>query len=172
MGENGAEDSGSEKKTSYWSDRLKGGRPPAFETPDDLIEAIAGYFEWAEANPLQESKAFSGRNGIQKTDLPKMRAITIAGCCIHIGISQKSWSVYREKDGFSQVITRAEEIIRQYKFEGAAAELLNPNIIARDLGLKDQQEIDLSKAQPAMVVFGVRDASIPNPDRSDEEESD
>ena len=34
-----------------------------------------------------------------------------------------------------------EEIIRQQKFEGAAANLLNANIIARDLGLADKAEI-------------------------------
>ena len=33
-----------------------------------------------------------------------------------------------------------EQIIRTQKFEGAAAELLNPNIIARDLGLADRSE--------------------------------
>lgn len=36
-------------------------------------------------------------------------------------------------------MTRVEQIIRQQKFEGAAAELLNPNIIARDLGLADKK---------------------------------
>jgi hypothetical protein len=33
-----------------------------------------------------------------------------------------------------------EEIIRTQKFEGASADLLNPNIIARDLGLADKQD--------------------------------
>lgn len=33
-----------------------------------------------------------------------------------------------------------EEIIRTQKFEGASADLLNPNIIARDLGLAEKQE--------------------------------
>lgn len=35
----------------------------------------------------------------------------------------------------------AEEIIRRQKFEGAAADLFNPNIIARDLGLADKSEL-------------------------------
>ena len=38
------------------------------------------------------------------------------------------------------VIEKIESIIRSQKFEGAAADLLNANIIARDLGLKDSSE--------------------------------
>ena len=38
------------------------------------------------------------------------------------------------------VIREAEEIIRRQKFEGASADLLNANIIARDLGLADKAE--------------------------------
>ena len=34
-----------------------------------------------------------------------------------------------------------DEIIRTQKFEGASADLLNPNIIARDLGLADKSEL-------------------------------
>ena len=33
-----------------------------------------------------------------------------------------------------------EEIIYNQKFTGAAADLLNPNIIARELGLADKQQ--------------------------------
>lgn len=45
------------------------------------------------------------------------------------------------REGFGSVTTRAEEIIRRQKFEGAAAEFLNANIIARDLGLADKSEL-------------------------------
>lgn len=39
------------------------------------------------------------------------------------------------------VITQAEAVIYEQKFTGAAADLLNPNIIARDLGLADKKEL-------------------------------
>jgi hypothetical protein len=42
---------------------------------------------------------------------------------------------------FSKVITHIREIIYRQKFEGAAAGFLNPNIIARDLGLKDRTDL-------------------------------
>ena len=45
-------------------------------------------------------------------------------------------------EGFSDITTRAEEIIYDQKFSGAAADLLHANIIARDLGLKEQSQIE------------------------------
>ena len=53
----------------------------------------------------------------------------------------KTFYEYAKKDDYSNITTRIEDAIYQQKLEGAAADLLNPNIIARELGLKDQQEI-------------------------------
>jgi hypothetical protein len=44
--------------------------------------------------------------------------------------------------GFSQVITKIEKVIYNQKFTGAAAGFLNPNIIARDLGLAEKKEVN------------------------------
>lgn len=71
----------------------------------------------------------------------KMRAMTISGLCIFLDISETCWYSYREKNDFSWVTTRAEKIIYNQKFQGAAADLLNANIIARDLGLADKSEL-------------------------------
>ncbi|MDC9826565.1 terminase small subunit, partial [Devosia sp. ZB163] len=48
---------------------------------------------------------------------------------------------------------RVDEIIRAQKFEGAAAGLLNPNIIARDLGLADKQELTGKGGSPLMPTI-------------------
>lgn len=125
----------------FWEARSSHGRSPIFATPDDLWLACAEYFEWVEANPLWERKAFSSKDGINTIDLPKMRAMTISGLCIFLDISRKTWAEYREKEGFSPICARVDEAIRTQKFEGASAELLNPSIIARDLGLADKSEL-------------------------------
>lgn len=70
-----------------------------------------------------------------------MRAMTIFGLCGFLDISKTCWDEYKVREGFGSVTTRAEEIIRRQKFEGAAAEFLNANIIARDLGLADKSEL-------------------------------
>ncbi len=53
---------------------------------------------------------------------------------------------------FSKVITRIREIIYNQKFTGAAAGFLNPNIIARDLGLVDKAETALKADINSTVV--------------------
>ena len=42
---------------------------------------------------------------------------------------------------FKTITAQIKQIIRTQKFEGASAGFLNANIIARDLGLTDKQEI-------------------------------
>jgi hypothetical protein len=71
-----------------------------------------------------------------------MRAMTIAGLCLFLDIDTTTWSLWRKNrsDLFS-VITRVEQVIYQQKFSGAASDLLNANIIARDLGLSDKSEV-------------------------------
>lgn len=72
-----------------------------------------------------------------------MRAMTIGGLCIFLDINRGTWNAWRaQEDDYSEVIARAEEIIYDQKFSGAAADLLNPNIIARDLGLRDKTDVD------------------------------
>lgn len=128
----------------FWKQRSSHGRNPKFASADDLWAACEEYFQWVEDNPLWTSKTtqFQG----SPVDLPeaKMRAMTIGGLCIFLDIDETTWRDWRGKEDFSTVITRAERVIYQQKFTGAAADLLNPNIIARDLGLKDSTAVDHS----------------------------
>jgi hypothetical protein len=66
--------------------------------------------------------------------------MTLMGLCIFLGITLETWIQYRDKDGFSDVTKEIDYIIRTQKFEGASAGMLNPNIIARDLGLIDKSD--------------------------------
>ncbi|TPM25730.1 DNA-packaging protein [Mesorhizobium sp. B2-3-4] len=134
----------------FWEQRSSHGRKPIFATPDDLWSAAAEYFEWVEANPLTEEKVFNGKDGIVRADIAKMRAMTITGLCIFLDISQQAWSEYKQRDGFGEITTRIDEIVRTQKFEGASADLLNANIIARDLGLADKSELNVAGSLQTM----------------------
>lgn len=125
----------------FWEARSTHGRPATFESPDALWENCVEYFEWVEANPLHEMKAFMFQGAVVTEAMPKMRAMTLNGLCNFLGIAVQTWHNYRARDGFLEVTTRVDQIMRQQKFEGAAAELLNPNIIARDLGLAEKSEL-------------------------------
>jgi len=128
------------KGNRFWEIRSSHGRAPIFKSPDDLWNACCEYFAWVEENPLWEAKLTSYQGVSTVETLPKMRAMTIDGLCLFLDIGRRTWDEYAKREDFVPVVTRAEATIRSQKFAGAAAELLNPNIIARDLGLVDKQE--------------------------------
>ncbi|CDG98040.1 DNA-packaging protein gp3 [Xenorhabdus bovienii str. puntauvense] len=130
------------KGNRFWEARSSHGRKPIFESPEQLWVACTEYFEWVEENPLYEMKAFSFQGVVTQEALPKMRAMTLTGLCLFLDISEDTWRLYRAREDFIEVTTRAEKIIYDQKFSGAAADLLNANIIARDLGLKEQQQVE------------------------------
>ena len=135
----------------FWEARCSHGRSPLFASADNLWSACLEYFEWVEANPLYETKAFAFQGEVTYAELPKMRAMTVSGLCIFLEIGVQTWRDYRAKQDFSEVTTRVDEIIRTQKFEGAAADLLNPNIIARDLGLADKSELSGPDGKPIEI---------------------
>lgn len=114
-----------------------------FESADDLWEACTEYFEWVEANPLEEEVLVTFQGKATKEKLAKMRAMTITGLCIFLDIATSTWRSWAsgKNQDFLTVTTRVDEVIRTQKFEGASGGFLNANIIARDLGLADKSEL-------------------------------
>ena len=72
-----------------------------------------------------------------------MRAMTIGGLCIFLDCTVETWMDYRKKEGFSSVMRQIETVMSSQKLTGAAADLLNANIIARELGMVDKQQNDV-----------------------------
>lgn len=133
---------GAPKGNQFWKARASHGRNKIFETPEILWESACEYFQWCEDNPLYESKAFAFQGESWVEQLPKMRAMTVSGLCLFLGIGEQTLGDYEKREDFSGVIRDIKQVIYTQKFAGAAADLLNANIIARDLGLKDNQNID------------------------------
>lgn len=137
----------------FWEARSRHGRNPKFNAPDQLWEACTDYFVWVEENPLWEDKLVTFQGLASHEPVAKMRAMTIMGLCTFLDIDQSTWREYGKKEGFSGVVTRTEQIIRDQKFSGAAADLLNANIIARDLGLAEKSEHSGPDGGPMPVTF-------------------
>lgn len=130
------------KGNKFWLARSSHGPKPKFASGEALWSACLEYFEWVEANPLQEAKPFAFQGKVTIANVNKMRAMTIGGLCNFLDITEVTWHEWaRGKTDLSYVTTQAVAFIRQQKFEGASADLLNANIIARDLGLADKQEL-------------------------------
>ncbi len=115
--------------------------PRAFSTPEDMAEAARAYFEWVQENPLYEYKATHYQGSIVRMSLPKMRAMSIKAFCLHAGIAEKTWVKYREREEYLDVIKATESAIFTQKFEAAAADLLNSNVIIRDLSLRERLDV-------------------------------
>lgn len=140
----------------FWKARSAHGRNPIFATPDDLWAAASEYFEWVDANPLWEDRLVTFQGSATHEPVAKMRAMTISGMCVFLDISHQAWSEYKQRQGFGEITSRIDAIIRDQKFAGAAADLLNANIIARDLGLADKSDLGGS----VQVVIAAADAEI------------
>ena len=136
---------GAPKGNQFWKLRSKHGRDKLFKTPQLLWEAACEYFEWVEANPLNETKAFAFQGIVTTETLPAMRAMTLSQLCFYLNCNEAYFRTFKhqlpegEKE-FNTVINDIETIIYNQKFQGASANLLNANIIARDLGLVDKTD--------------------------------
>jgi len=128
------------KGNNYWQFRNKHGRDHKY-TPDGLWDEAMAYFTWVEEHPLWEQKGFAFQGVVTKENFAKMRAMTITAFCLFADICSATWKHYKENSDFVKVVTRIEKVIYSQKFEGASADLLNANIIARDLGLKERSDI-------------------------------
>lgn len=133
----------------FWEVRSSHGANPKFADPQDLWTACCEYFEWNADNPLYEDNLVTFQGSATHEPIAKMRAMTIRALCLFLGISHRSWAEWKEsRSDLMPIIDQAEAIIYSQKFEGASAGLLNANIIARDLGLAEKQEVSGRDGRP------------------------
>ena len=93
-----------QKGNKFWLARSSHGRNPIFSDPEQLRNACYEYFEWVEENPLFEEKIFHSQGMITKDTVSKMRAMTISGLRIFLGICEQTWINYRNNPDFLEVV--------------------------------------------------------------------
>ena len=146
------------KGNKFWLLRSKHGRDRLFATPDLLWEAACEYFQWCIDNPLmavEQTKARPYKDGKEMIvpdeliEMPKMRPFTLHGLCLYLDANTDYFNDFADSlkgksdeisIDFSRIIKRIRETIYSQQFEGASAGFLNPNIIARNLGLTEKLE--------------------------------
>jgi hypothetical protein len=127
----------------FWEARATHGKDKIFTSPQLLKDACIQYFEWVEDHPLWEYKVAQFQGAPVEMPVNKMRAMTVESLCLFLDIAYCTWRTYATHEShkdYVEVIAWAESVIRSQKFAGAAADLFNANIIARDLGLVDKKE--------------------------------
>ena len=121
---------------------------------ESLWDAACEYFDWVEKHPLWEDKSTVQQGVPVENNVAKMRAMTIHGLCLFLDIDQQTLANYGSKAGYEDyfgVVGKIHSVIADQKFSGAAAGLLNANIIARDLGLTDKQSSELTGANGGAI---------------------
>ena len=144
----------------FWKFRSKSGRDKIFSSPSILWEESEKYFEWVEDNPLIEQKTTQFQGEFIHGDLNKMRPMTITGLCRFLHISFQTWEDYKTYDDFIEITREIEGVIYDQKFAGAAADLLNSNLIARELGLSDKKDYNINSNLAAEDLTDEQLASI------------
>lgn len=139
------------KDQQLWKLRKSTGRHALYETKAKLWRKCVKYFDWVEANPLQKTELVKYEGKAKQISIPVMRAMTIRGLCLFLDISRETWHNYRadkrgDEDGhdreyLAETCSKVEDIIYEQKFTGAAADLLNVQIISSELELKERHEL-------------------------------
>ncbi len=127
------------------------GAPMKFETPEHLWTAALDYFEWCEANPLKEEKLFSYEGCVTRDSISKMRAMTERGLFMFIGIDPTTWYEYCKREDYKWTCEQIKAIIWEQKFTGAAADLLNANLIGKELGLVERKSLEGPDGGPVQI---------------------
>lgn len=137
----------------FWKAKSSYSQKEIMSSAEKLLEAGEEYFLWNEANPLQKCEAIkSGDNCGKLVTIPMMRVLTMEGLCMYLNMSTSYFRKWEFDLKQKETLTKKEnelvtalgilkEAIRRQKFEGAASNLFNANLIARDLGINDTQNI-------------------------------
>lgn len=141
----------------FWKLRSKHGRDKIFQTPEMLWEAAQEYFEATDRRKWVK-KDWVGKDAIpveRETDTP----YTLSGMFVFFDINKTTWDTYRQREDFSAVVARIEQIMNTQKFEGATVGAFNANIIARDLGLREIQDHNINDARKSVSdLFPLQDS--------------
>ena len=125
------------------------------DTPEALWEVAMEYFRDVRNNDRRNPQLTKDGD---KTDLPLVRPFTINGLCIYLGITSEKWRDIRSpvsanfREDLSTVISKIEDIIHNDKYEGAATNQYNSNVMVRDLGLAEKTELTGGDGGPMEVM--------------------
>ena len=96
-----------------------GGRPPTFDTPEDMENKCQEYFEYC----------------IEKAEKP-----TITGLTLYVGFcSRSSWTPYQEKKEFSHIVKRAKLTVEN-SYENSATTF--DMFALKNMGWSDKTEVE------------------------------
>lgn len=123
-------------------DRHPGGRPPAWETPEQLAKDVDEYFE---------TEAMVTVNIVDGEEVKAFQP-TMSGLAIHLGVDRKTITNYANKDEFFPIIKRARSLVEK----ALESHLYGKNVTGAIFNLKnnfgwvDKHEVDNRSSDGSM----------------------
>lgn len=131
-----------------------------FQTPEELFRACFSYFEWVDQRPFKRMKHLVVSLGagmgseVQEVEETLPRMYTIYGLILYLGVVPKTY--YDWKDPMSRyywpaganVLSWAETIIREQNLTLAGSGFLNPMLVMRMLGIREQLDVKTEDVSP------------------------
>jgi phage terminase small subunit len=133
--------------------RVVPGKPRQFGTPEELWAACAEYFAWIEDNPVYDIRVEVRAGKEQHVKTPRPRIPTEGSLVIFVGCTMEDWERWSEDPVFSYVVEAARAVITEIKMSYAATSVMNPNFVARDLGLADNINNPDGNMRPPSIDF-------------------
>ncbi|QLF85352.1 hypothetical protein STSR3_68 [Salmonella virus STSR3] len=112
-------------------------------TPEQLMQLVVNYFEWAETNAIKagaESSFQGARIKIRSQGRESLRGMGLLFSGVSTGIIQR----WKRQPGYMEVLDFADQVIREQKYQYAANGMINTNMIAKELGIDKGDTFNIS----------------------------
>ena len=120
-----------------------GGRPVAFESPEEFEEMTKDYIQWVKSNPVLKTITAAFQGEISYKKVPHSRPMTQYGWAAHLNIGLSTLKDYSKKPEFSAIFNEYQAYMTAWNIDGATCGDLNGSIIARIEGLADKQDLNV-----------------------------
>lgn len=141
--------------------KVRIGRPPLFETAEQLWGKALEYFDWCDDNPIKTNIGSKMRRGREDYAEQKQgtisRPYTLDGLCLYCNILMP-WATFKQHckdrvndaDGFRIVINACEQVIRDQQLTGAMVGEFSERLTARLNGISERIEHEVEQRQTRM----------------------
>lgn len=140
----------------------KVGRPPMYETAEEMQEAIDAYFKECKGRVLQLDDGEIVRDKYGIPILIDVRPPTITGLALALGFnSRQALLNYQEKDEFNDTITRAKAKVECYAeerlFDKDGANGAKFSLANNFTGWKEKKEIEADVTNTVTINIELED---------------
>lgn len=137
----------------------KTGRPPKYETPEEMQEAIDLYFLVCKSNQREDATLLEGLPPEQLEMIKEIEDVvpTVSGLSYTLGMSTEALRNYQDKDMFLATVKRAKQRIEMNLEQRLAGQAVTGVIfnLKNNFGWKDKQEVDNTSSDGSMTPKGV-----------------